>query len=227
MSITILHGEHHANSRAALVELMDKERAKGSQIIRIEATASLQPAQLESELGSQDLFAQPKLIVIEELHSLPRSKKKDTLVELLLSYPDAQIVLWESKKLTAPQAKKLVSAKQQLFTLSSSLFEWLDSLHGPLPKKLSLLQQALQSDGAEFCFAMLSRQIRLLLITKSGEPMKEHPFVVKKLQQQARSFTQEQLLQFHEQLVLLDYRQKTGQSKLTLDQELEQLMLKK
>lgn len=225
MSIVILHGEHHVNSRSKLVELMEEARQNGLQIAHLES-AGLTAALLEATLGSQDMFGGEKLFVIEGVFSGPKSKKKDELLGLVAKYADSnQIILWEAKKLTPAQAKKFPKAKEQLFALSSSLFEWLDSLHGPVNRKLSLLQQACKQDGAEFCFAMLARQVRLLLLTKSGEPMKEHPFVVKKLQQQARSFSEQQLIDLHEKLVLTDFHQKTGKARLNLQQELEQMMM--
>ncbi|MEO8581714.1 MAG: hypothetical protein ABI425_03990 [Patescibacteria group bacterium] len=226
MSLTILHGEHQVNSRAKLVELMEVAKQKDLQVHHLETTG-LTTAILEAELGSQDMFGSEKVLVIESIFSGPKSKKKEELLVLVGKYADSnQIILWESKKLTPAQQKKFPNATQQLFALSSSLFEWLDSLHGPIPRKLKLLQQAAIQDGAEFCFAMFVRQVRLLLLIKSGEPMKEHPFVVKKLQQQARSFTLQQLIDLHEQLTFLDFHLKTGQSKLGLQQELEQLMLR-
>jgi hypothetical protein len=227
MSLIILHGEHHVNSRAKLVEFIAAAQQKNAQIEHLEAGSSLNAATLEAALGSQDMFVSDKLVIVEGLLTSQRSKKKDEMLDLLLKYADsAEIIAWEAKKLTAPQLKKFAKTKQELFTLSSSLFEWLDSLHQPIPRKLSLLQQAANQDGAEFCFAMLARQIRLLLLTKSGAQMKEHPFVVKKLQAQAKSFTLEKLVSLHEQLTFIDFRQKTGRSKLNLQQEMEQLLLK-
>lgn len=200
-------------------------RQKGSEINHIEASG-LTAAGLEGELGSQDMFVSSKLIVIEGLASLTKSKKKDELIDLVIKYADtADIVLWEAKKLTPTLLKKFDHAKQQVFPLSSSLFEWLDSLHGPVPRRLALLQQAAKQDGIDFCFAMFTRQVRLLLLTKSGEPMKEHPFVIQKLQKQATVFTLPQLIKIHEQLTMMDFRQKTGRSRLTTQQELEEILM--
>lgn len=226
MSVTILHGDHQVNSRAKLGELMDAAKQKGLEIKRLES-AGLTAAILEAELGSQDMFGTQKAIVIEGIFSGPKSKKKDELLDLVAKYAErSQIILWEGKKLTPVQQKKFPQAKIETFALSSVLFEWLDSIHTKGTRKLTLLQQAIKQDGADFCFAMLARQIRLLLETKSGAPMKAHPFVIQKLNQQARAFTEQQLIDLHERLTLLDFHLKTGQLKLSLEQELEKLMTK-
>lgn len=227
MSLTIFHGEHHVNSREALLKLVDQYRDKEFVIAHIDSASQLRVDILENEMGSVDLFAQPKVVVIEGLFSLQRSKKKDELIDLVLKYSEAkEIILWEAKKLTVPQLKKVGSAKLQLFALSSSLFEWLDTLQGSPQRKLSLLHTALQQDGAEFCFAMLARQVRLLIMVKAGGTLKEHPFVIKKVTAQARAFSFEHIKKLHEKLLTIDFEQKTGRHKLTLGQELEELMVR-
>lgn len=223
--LTVLHGDHHVNSRTRLVSLLETAIKTGLQTQHFESN-QMTPALFESEFGSQNMFGNQKIFVIENVFAGPKSKKKDTLIELINTYSESQsIIVWESKKLTAANLKKLPKAKVELFELSSALFAWLDALHQQTPKKLQLLQTAVGQDGAEFCFAMLARQVRLLLQTKSGSPPKAHPFVIKKLQQQARAFSTDQLIALQEKLTLIDYHLKTGQAKLSLAQELESVII--
>lgn len=199
----------------------------GTRVVRLEADTSLQPAVLEQEAGSMDMFGSDKVIVIERLHSLLKSKRKDELIEMVARFSrSASLILWESKKLTPTQLKKFPDAQVKLFTLSPVIFQWVESIHTPPAQKLKLLQEALKQDGAEFCFSMLARQIRQLLLVKTGAAMKDAPWTLKKLQTQARAFTVEQLITLHEKLTQIDCMQKTGRAKLTLDQELEQMMIK-
>ena len=74
------------------------------------------------------------------------------------------------------------------------------------------------------CFAMLARQIRLLLSVKDGVVPKLAPFAVAKLQKQARAFTLDQLLRTHTTLVDIDRQQKTSTTQLSLHAQLDLLM---
>lgn len=227
MSLTLLHGDHIAQSRDALVKQLDHFRQKNLTISTLEANTQLTVAQLESLLGSQNMFELDKVIVIEGLLGLPRSAKKTTLIELLQKFrANTIILLWEGKKATAAQIKSVTPDAQESFNLSSALFSWLDQLQGPKPKKIQLLHEAIKSDTAELCFLMLARQVRLYLKIATGGTLKEHPFVIKKASAQAKKYSLEQLKNLHEQLLMIDIGQKTGTSLLTLQQELEELMLR-
>jgi len=225
MSITILHGEYEKASREALFVELEKAKSAGKEILRKEAS-ELTESELEEKLGSTSLFTEAKTVTIEGLHSLPKSKKKDALI-LLLSKADAStdIVLWERKKLTAAQLKKFPSAVVKEFTIPSSIFVWLDHIQDAPKQKLRFFRKALEQEEADFCFAMLARQVRLLLLSKSGAQMKEHPFVVKKISAQARHFEIEELILLHEKLTQTDYKLKTGQLAFPLQQALEEIML--
>jgi DNA polymerase-3 subunit delta len=71
-------------------------------------------------------------------------------------------------------------------------------------------------------FAMLARQVRLLLAARAfldegksdkggfADEMGVHPFVAQKTLQQARAFTYEEMLALHDQLFRLDQEMKTG-----------------
>lgn len=226
MSLIILHGEHEVNSRAELASIIQQFSEKQMSVVRLEADTSLQPAVLEQELGSIDMFGGNKGVFIERLHSLLKSKRKDELIDIVVRFSEqTPIVLWENKKLTATQLKKFPKAEVTLFSLSPVIFQWVESIHLTPTQKLKLLHSALKQDGAEFCFAMLVRQVRQLLLLKSGTTMKDAPWTLKKLHTQAKSFSLDQLKYMHDKLTHIDYAQKTGQAKLTLDQELQALMV--
>jgi DNA polymerase III delta subunit len=226
--ITILHGEHHVQSRTALQKLLDDAHAKNMQVTRVDGK-SLDPAKVEQMFSSQSLFGEEKFLVIDELHSLPKSKKKEELISTftkLAANSEMPLLLWEKKQLTATELKAFPGANIKAFPLTKTMFRWLDSLTGqesPVSKKnmLSLLQQTLESDGDFFCFAMLSRQVRLLLEAKEG--MK--PDINPKLTSQARNFSFQQLFSLHKQMVLIDEQQKTSTSALPFPRQLELLLI--
>jgi len=219
----ILHGENEVASRQQLAMEISTAKMRGDEISRY-AASDLSYGRLESALTAQSLFERAELLVIEELHSLPRSKKKTELVKLIAQYQDDQrLLLWEKKTITASQLKQFPRATVRLFKTSSAVFSWLDSLgaRATLARQLELLRLASTADGAELCFLMLARQTRLLIQSKAGANPAGPPFVQAKLRSQAQQFSLEQLHTLHSRLLDIDIKQKTGRSPFTLAQELD------
>ena len=155
----IIHGENTVNSREKLVEIIDERKNKKQEVVRLGAK-KLSEAILEETLGANDLFGTSKTIIIEELHSLPTSKKKKSLMEIISKPQTHNIVLWEKRSLTKTMLKKLAGTNSQAnirnheFKISKTLFTWLDSLGNTsqTSKKLTLLHSAIETDGEFFCF---------------------------------------------------------------------------
>lgn len=228
----ILHGDNTTASRAHLVTLLDQARVQGREVIRLEAKR-LDIPQLQDSLGSSSLFGQPRLIVIEELHSLPKSKKKEALLDAVATITaqlDDQtlVVLWEKRALTTTMLKRFGLAQVTEFKLSSALFKWLESLSPQpttKPAQLKLLHQALAQDDVFMCQAMLIRQVRLLLQARDGGVIKGAPFMIAKLKKQAQFFTMDQLLKLHARLLEIDLEEKSSNRSLSLEQKLDLLII--
>ena len=108
--------------------------------------------------------------------------------------------------------------------MSKALWEFLDAFcPQPQTKKsqLLLLKKAVDEDSAEFVFAMLSKRVRELLATLAGADDKIHPFVKRKLQQQVKHFSLQQLLKVHKELYHLDQLSKQSLNLLDLGAELD------
>lgn len=220
--ITILHGENTIASRNELVKLITLAKNKNKTIERLDAK-KLNLGLLESKLVKQDLFGTKISIVIEDLHSLPRSKNKTLLIELT-SKSQVDLMLWEKRKLTPAMLKKFSQAKIFEFKLSNALFAWLDSLSGN-KKQLLFFHKALQTEDPHLCLVMLARQIRMLIQVKETGTMAGAPWMVQKVKRQSQSFSLNQLLDIHSQLLTIDLKQKTSSNALELDQELDLLLL--
>lgn len=216
-NVLILHGDNPVVSRNRLVAVLNQAKTQEKDIVRLTAKG-LTLEQLQQALRQESLFHTSSLVIIEELHSLPRSKQKDQLIETVAA-AEGEIVLWENKTLTPTQLKKFPKAKVELSKLSKSVFAWADALGTqlPLPKQLHLLESALEQDEAELCFAMLIRQIRLLIQAKEKQlPPTLRPFQTSKLQSQVSYFSLLELRQLHKQLLTIDLNQKTSQNLLPL-----------
>lgn len=222
-SLIILHGDNTVASRSALQHHIANAREKGCEIRHVDAK-SLTPAQLGDALGSQELFTSQALIVIEDLFALPKSGRKDELLQIV-GTTTQQLIVWEKKTLTTTQLKPFTLAQIQVFKTSSAMFAWLDMLGSQDQSKLfALFEKAIVSDGVELCFSMLIRQIRLLLQIKTGVEVKLAPFAFLKLSNQVKLFTEERLLSLHDQIVHIDEKQKTSGSHLGLRGEMELMM---
>jgi len=221
----ILHGEHIVNSRTELQKLMEAAIASGQQITRFSGN-NLDRASLESTLGSMNLFGSDQLIVIENLLSGRVSKTKTAAIEFLAEIEPENLVIWEDKKIGVRILGKFKKAQKQEFPLTKELFNWLDSV-GVKPKteQIKRLHQSLQQEDVYFVFLMLVRQIRMLIQMKDSGNLAGSPFVVSKVRKQAGNFTLEKLISLHEQLLQIDYRQKTSQNRLSLAAELDLLLL--
>lgn len=228
----ILYGDNTTASRAQLVKLMDAARANHKEIVRVEAKR-LDPASLQDVLGSATLFGTPRLIVIDELHSLPKSKKKDVLLDAVAQIStqlddQTELIIWEKRALTATMLKRFGNVSATEFKLSSALFKWLESISpqkNTKPTQLTLFHQALAQDDTFMCFAMLTRQVRLLLQARDGGVIKGAPFMIAKLKKQAQLFSLEQLLKLHARLLEIDLEEKSSSRTLSLEQKLDLLMI--
>lgn len=218
--LSIVHGDNSVASRQKLQELLGKFSHYERQFLNAE---QLSPAELESALANSSLFNDRDFVLIENLFSLPKSKKKDQLINLLID-AEKDIICWEKKLLSVTALKKFPKAQVYAFKLSSKLWNFLDQLSPQVTnkaKQLKLLQEVLKQDGAELCFAMLLRQLRLLIKVKEGDDTDLAPFIRSKVQQQAKKFSLEKLIKMHEELFQIEKKMKTSKNLLGLGPQLD------
>ena len=225
----LIHGDNIIQSRQFLTDQLTQAKTASKEIHHLLAT-TLQLKDLTSLVGTASLFGGERLIVIEELHSLPKSTKKEELIAAIakIEDPGTELILWEKRALTPTMLKKFTGAKVQEFKTSNTLFKWLDTLNGQKrnhSQQLELFHQTVQTDGEFMCFSMLARQIRLLIQVKEGSKVAGPPFVVTKLKRQADTFSLDQLLKIHQHLHDFDVKQKTSTNALSLEKDLDLLFL--
>jgi DNA polymerase-3 subunit delta len=114
-----------------------------------------------------------------------------------------------------------VSDVKQLtpFQSQSNIFALVDAIGERKGSQAQrLLSRLLQDEDPGYAFAMVVRQFRLLLITRealdSGQPISNAlslpSFVIRKLEAQARSFSDPELKQIYSRLLDIDVGSKTG-----------------
>lgn len=229
--LTVLHGDNLVRSRQALTEFITQVQPTAD-VIRLDAK-SLQFATLESALRANSLFGNTRTVVIEGLHSLPKSKKQSELIALTIAQATAtNVLLWENRSLTKTMLKPFIQANADIseFKLSKTLFSWLDMIDGTRrtysgQAQLARFHEVVQQEDIWVCLAMLSYRVRQLLLAKTGGVIPGAPFMAAKLQQQADRFSLPQLLRLHEQLYLIDKNVKSSATVLDLRSTLDLLLL--
>lgn len=148
-----------------------------------------------------------------------------------LSGADLWVIASEIKKLSFYSLEKMISEKDVkelcVGTVSDDIFALTDALstkNKALALKL-LEEQYASGLSEEYLIAMFIRQFKILLQIRSGldnnlsqaeitGKLKLHPFVIKKGLSQARNFSLDNLKNYLNQLIHLDFSNKIGRSQI-------------
>ncbi len=221
----IIHGEDIVSARNRLNELIAAAGEKGLGVKRLTAK-DLDLTTATQVLEATTLFGETPLIVIEGLFSLVKSKNKDSLLEFISRYQDRDLLLFEDKAIGPSALKPFVKAKPEEYKPAAIIFSFLDSLRpGGAAKSLKLLEDLESArQPAELTFAMLVRQVRLLIQALEPSSLKMAPWQKTRLVSQARIFGEAKLLKLHNDLYHIDKNIKTGANPLDLSLQLMALI---
>jgi hypothetical protein len=228
--ISVFHGDGTATSRKLLQEAITKAKSGGSEIRFIEGD-KLAPRDFDSWLSTDSLFG-TETLVLENLLGRLRSKDKDACIDLLASYTGGKnILLWDKKEITAPNLKKLTSAKISNSKAPTALFSFMESIElGNAARALDLLHDLVGARRGSpvtediIVFTMLARQISYLIMMKSATSPKFAPWQMGKLRSQASKWTDKQLETFLAELLKIDLSVKTGNTKMSYTDHLDLLL---
>jgi len=182
---------------------------------------------VEENLGTQVMFAQPRYFRINKWESLRSPKQKQEFIALFAPTTD-DVVFIIPQEMTAAQKKWFGSGWQlKEFKLPKVFFQFTESIKTkPLADCLRLLEATLEQKNEWELHALLSRQLRLLLATKTGATVPAPPFALRQLEQQARSFTEQQLVFSLHELFRIEWEQKSGKAHQTWSQEIDRLLVR-
>lgn len=221
--ILLIHGENTTASQRRLDDLITEYKIKGYGINRLDAS-KVSLAQWEEAATSRSLLETDILVVAENFFG-KNKKAGDFPVPA-----SAELIFYESKKLfKIPSATGL---KVEQFNMEPTGFKFLEAL-APGKQKLflPLLEKYSQYEIPEIIFTMIARQIRLLLLAKSGatsgpvEWDKMPDWQKAKLYKQAGTYESGQLEALLSKLLQIDYDIKSGKTNLNLQTHLELLLL--
>ena len=222
----IIHGDDYVASRNYLNDLIDSAKTKNQTVTRLEAD-KLELTQVVQVVESVGFFGADYLLVVFGFFSEPKSKHRENLLNYFKEHQIANIILYESKSLSATNLKAFTQSQISHHKPSTILFSFLENIKpGNGTKVLTQYQELLdKKTPPELIFALLVRQTRLLI--QAGEPasLKVAPWMKNKLTSQSRVFDEEILLKLHEQLYQIDKNIKPGRNPLALSLQLYNLII--
>lgn len=223
----VLTGDNTVSSRNKLTELISGQ----ANVVRIDGKKS-SIADIEMALGSDLLFADQKLIVIEQFGKV---KPADKLIEFVSRFDkdkNTDVILWDEVEISAKISNSLKSAKISNFSFPKVYFAFLDGLSPKdSARTLDLLHQVLKTYASEQVLYSTIKRIRQLLIVKSGnyhefDEFKEmQSWQIGKLKKQSEMWSEEQLKNAFVSFADLDEKLKTSALTMDLSAHLDILLL--
>ncbi len=142
---------------------------------------ALDPTALIQAVSADSLFSDQKLVVIENFFS---NKKTAALPQI-----STEVIFYESKLLSAASIPKIKDLKIAEFKIAPIIFKLVNALRpGAGPHLIPLFRECLKIYEPEFIFAMVIRQFRL-----------------------TKLFSPNRLKSIYQELLELDYKNKTSQ----------------
>ena len=208
----IIHGDNQIASRAHYLGLKKKAESAGQQVVTLSGD-SLTLSELVNSSSSTSLLGTEIIVFIEGLFSRRPSNEKKALLSFLELHLDVQIYTWDDKDLST-QVKNYPVKNVTKFDLPKYVFQFIDTF------SLPLFHKSLESSEPEMILGMLAKRISELMIVKTN-PGHFPSWLSTKLKQQASKLSDDKLTLLSQQLLDIDYAQKTSTSPLNLKSSLE------
>ena len=203
----IFHGDNHKDSRQHVNQLINS--FKESNTLRLDYKKT-ELETVNNFLQGTTLLSSQKTLLLNNFFSVTKAKNK--LIPLIKkSTINTNIIIWQSRKLTATQLKTFPHAKIQFFSLPNYLWGCINAVK---PHNLrvfqSLYQKIINQNLYDLFLYLLKNNIRKQISGYS-------------------SFSRSQLTKTYLQLIDLDYKNKSGQlttaKEIVLERILTQLLL--
>lgn len=219
----VLHGDDAVASRNFMSTLV------GETIPTMIEGKTVTLLEVQEQAVSNSLFGDEKIVIIENL--LSKNPRKKEIAKFLdgLNSSDT-IILWEDKKIPKTTTNMLKSFNVQDFLLPTYYFQFLDSLAPQYKKNVyTLYQKLLTTYAPEQLLFSLIKRIRLLVILNANgsneELSKMPPWMLAKIQKQARLWPSSSLNSFYTKLQDAEIKMKTGNLPVELSKHLDIIIL--
>ena len=201
--IYIFHGDDQNQSRLAFNQALDQK--KNYDILRFD-NKEIKLDTVNGFINSQSLFANPRIIAITNLFSVPKPIL-DKLLKIIKSNPNFDIYIWQDKSLNTTQTKIFPQSINKIFPLDKVIFSCLNNLRpNNLSKFIPLYNQVLQQQPFELFLFWVKLNLRKQLTSYS-------------------KFSQESLKKAYIQIIELDFQSKSGQLTISKEIALERIFI--
>lgn len=223
--IYYLHGDDLFLSRRKLNLLKSEflQNNSGGKVVFLNSQ-NFKPVELKSQVSSLSLLGEKKLYLVEELSKF----KPKALVQLLEILKKSRIpaIFWDSK--TTNNLVKLKRYFPQItefsFPVSRLTFKFLENLYpGNQKQFFPLWLKAVSQQPLELNFYFLKKHFHRLIEVDSPHTQITG-WQKGKLLAQRKKFSESQLGQFYNDLIELEFKQKTGQLATDLELPLVNLL---
>jgi hypothetical protein len=219
--LTIICGDNLVDSRRYYSDLQLKFRQEKKEIIVLNAKDIF-----NLDLWLKDaltLFASEKVFFTENLERLVNKRQKELWEKLSQIINDQEIQLYDWEGKAQWELKLKSAAKIYEFKLSATIFKLIDNFYpGNKQNFIKQLNSLAQTVEAGFIFAMLVKQVRNLILLKTGQELsKIAPYQQLKLKQMVKYWHKDKLFQVYEALLKIDINLKTSSSPFSLLQSLD------
>lgn len=220
--ISVIHGQDQAKSRLKLREFITGSE---QEIIYLDGKKINLP-DLIMATETTPIIADKKLIVVENFFQGKAGKDKLDIRDYIFKDGfNHDIIFWENREIDKFKIKTFPkNLKILLFDFPAGLFKFLDSLGtGSIKTNYADFHSLLKGSDPELLFMMIVRQFRLLIMvreeTENNLEMPEWQFF--KLKVQASTFKMDELIVIYRQLLLIDYKIKSGKTPYKKEQLLD------
>lgn len=213
----IFHGDDVKRSRIAFIDAKEKVVKAGGELTEFPGD-SVTVLDIKSALQAVSLLGQTPTLCIEGVFSRRVSNERKLIIEYLSQNPTAQIIIWEPKDVTT-LLKPFPPESVKSFPLPQKVFAFIDSLN---PK---LVEEVLVDTEPELLLGLLAKRIHDLILLKDNK-LNLPSWQLSKLQAQAKLFSTVSLIQLNNQLLEIDYKNKSGLLSSDLGTALEVLLVK-
>lgn len=222
----IIHGDDIVASRNKLNLWLEEIKARGLEANKFDA-GDIDLTSLTQILDSTGLFGMTHAVVIFSPFSQIKSKKNTALLNFLKDKQKYPIAIYENKSINANSLKSFTQTEISKHEYPQLIFQFLESLKPNYQKtSLQLFKDLLaQGQAPELIFAMVTRHIRMLIQAYSSSSTGASPWLMKKLNLQAKSIGINKLLALHGNLYQIDKAIKTGRNNLGLTTSLFDFIL--
>ncbi len=222
--LIIYCGEDSARSRLEYQNLLADYKKKGYVSESIKASEMKNVLLQGSEVHT--LFDQQLIYTTDNLNKQLGRKGQDKTIDLLaeIAKDEKQIIIdWEDGSSQRELKIATLATKIKEFKADKNIFQLLDAF---LPTKrkafLDLFASLTSPQNEMFIYIMLIRHVRKLILAQEGVfPARVLPWQRGKLEQQAKAWKQEDLVNFYQKLLHLEILLKTGKNPYTLSESID------